>query len=133
MFGKMFTKASQNDPKLQTATDIDYSIKVDKIDAMRKVAKLEAERGNTGYAKLADLYENLIQMSRHPAMRFNSNAMTGMDGMTQATFANAEARFRAMDLMRETDGRLTHVSWIKSLTKNTIRCSTKAVFLLTKL
>ena len=30
--------------------------------------------------------------------------MTGMDGMTQATFANAEARFRAMDLMRQTDG-----------------------------
>ena len=63
MFGKMFTKASQNDPKLQTATDIDYSIKVDsKIDAMRKVAKLEAERGNTGYAKLAE-FEDLIQMS----------------------------------------------------------------------
>ena len=30
--------------------------------------------------------------------------MTGLDGMTQATFANAEARFRAMDLMRQTDG-----------------------------
>ena len=47
---------------------------------------------------------NLIEMSRHPAMRFNSNTMTGFDGMTQATFANAEARFRAMDLMRETEG-----------------------------
>ena len=30
--------------------------------------------------------------------------MTGLDGMTQATFANAEARFRAMDLMSQTDG-----------------------------
>ena len=65
-----------------------------------------AQRGDTGYAKLVDLYENLIQMSRHPAMRFNSNLMTGADGLTQSMFANAEARFRAMDLMRETDGKV---------------------------
>ena len=105
--GRMFTKAAQNDPKLVTATDIDYSIKIDnKLAAMRKTADLEAQRGNPGYARLVDLYENLILMSRHPAMRFNSNAMTGIDGMTQATFANAEARFRAMDLMRETDGKV---------------------------
>ncbi len=105
MAGKMFTKASQNDPKLRSATDLDFSIKVDnKINAMEKVARIEADRGNTGYARLVELYRNLIDMSRHPAMRFNSNLMTGMDGMTQATFANAEARFRAMDLMRETDG-----------------------------
>ena len=107
MAGRMFTKASQNDPKLVGATDLDYSIKVDnKLAAMRKTADLMAQRGDTGYAKLVDLYENLIQMSRHPAMRFNSNLMTGADGLTQSMFANAEARFRAMDLMRETDGKV---------------------------
>ena len=105
MAGRMFTKAAQNDPRLTSATDIDFSIKQDqKLDAMRKVAETEAARGNTGYLKMVEFYENLIQMSRHPAMRFSSNLMTGMDGMTQATFANAEARFRAMDLMRQTDG-----------------------------
>ena len=41
MAGKMFTKASQNDPKLVGATDIDYSIKVDNKLAMRKTADLD--------------------------------------------------------------------------------------------
>ena len=105
MAGKMFTKASQNSPNLKSATDLDFQIKQDnKIELLRKTARLEAERGNTGYAILADLQAELVEMSRHPAMRFSSNLMTGMDGMTQATFANAEARFRAMDLMRQTDG-----------------------------
>ena len=106
MFGKMFTKAAQDTlGDMKGATDLDFKIRQDnKIAAMKKVADLEAARGNTGYQKMVDLQINLIEMSRHPAMRFNSNTMTGFDGMTQATFANAEARFRAMDLMRETDG-----------------------------
>ena len=104
-FGKMFNMAAENHPSLKGATDLDFQIKQDnKIELLRKTAELEAERGNTGYATLVQLQTELLEMSRHPAMRFSSNLMTGMDGMTQATFANAEARFRAMDLMRETDG-----------------------------
>ena len=50
MFGKMFTKAAQNDPKLRGATDIDFMIRQDnKIATMKKVAEAEAARGNTGY------------------------------------------------------------------------------------
>ena len=32
--------------------------------------------------------------------------MTGTDGLTQATFGNAEARFRAMDAIRANGGKI---------------------------
>ena len=44
----LFKKASQNTDGIELATDLDYSIQIDrKIGAMRRLAAAEAARGNT--------------------------------------------------------------------------------------
>ena len=95
----LFKKASQNVKGVELATDLDYSINIDrKLDSMRALAAAEADRGNTGIQFAINEYITLQEMAQHPALKFNSNSMTGMDGLPQSMVANAEARFRALEV-----------------------------------
>lgn len=94
----LFRKASQNVKGIELATDLDYSITIDKkLDSMRALAAAEADRGNTGLQYMINEYITLQEMAQHPALKFSSNLMTGMDGLPQSMIANAEARFRAIE------------------------------------
>ena len=94
----LFKKASQNTDGVELATDLDYSIQIDrKIGAMRRLAAAEAAKGNDGMQYLINEYISLQELAQHPALKFSSNLMTGMDGLPQSMIANAEARFRAIE------------------------------------
>ena len=96
--GQMFRKASQNPNSVASQTRLDLIIqKEEKFAQWRYIAEAEAERGNHGYKFLTDLYEEGIAMAEDPIFRLQPNLMTGFDGWTGATVANAQARFRAMD------------------------------------
>ena len=96
--GQMFRKASQNPNSVASQTRLDLVIqKEEKFAQWRYIAEAEAERGNHGYKFLTDLYEEGIAMAEDPIFRLQPNLMTGFDGWTGATVANAQARFRAMD------------------------------------
>lgn len=96
--GKMFTKASQNPNSVASQARLDLIIqKEEKLAQFRYIAEAEAERGNHGFKFLVDLYEEGIAMAEDPIFKLTPNLMTGFDGWTGATLANAQARFRAMD------------------------------------
>ncbi len=96
--GQMFRKASQNPNSVASQTRLDLVIqKEEKLAQWRYIAEAEAARGNHGYKFLTDLYEEGIAMAEDPIFRLQPNLMTGFDGWTGATIANAQARFRAMD------------------------------------
>ena len=62
----------------------------------------------------------LQEMAQHPALKFSSNLMTGMDGLPQSMVANAEARFRAIE--KGADGLNNPFMLKRLLTQNIIRC-----------
>ena len=100
LMGKLYTKAAQNIDTVERATDLDFVIKQDaKLDGLRRLANNEAAKGNTGYSVMLNQYVTLNEMAMDPVLRFNSNLMTGMDGLPQSMYANSEARFRALEKM----------------------------------
>jgi hypothetical protein len=99
--GKMFMKASQNPNAVKSQTRLDMVIKQEeKLNAYKKIAQEQADQGNHGLTYLINQYETLKQMESDPVFRLIPNAFTGFDGLTNATLANAHARFRAMSELK---------------------------------
>ncbi len=99
--GKLFMKASQNPNAVQSQTRLDMVLKQsEKLDAYKKIAEERAAEGNYGMMYLINQYENMQQMAADPVFRLIPNAFTGFDGWTNATLANAHARFRAMSELK---------------------------------
>lgn len=99
--GQLFMKASQNPNSVVDATRRDYIFQVEeKINAYRKIAQEQEAQGNYGLSYLIDTYENMMHMANDPVFRLIPNAFTGFDGWTNATLANAHARFRAMSELK---------------------------------
>ena len=97
---QMFTKASQN-PNAVQGQRLDYIIRQEeKINAYKKIAEEESAKGNHGLGYLIGLYESMKHMESDPMFRLIPNAFTGFDGWTNATLANAHARFRAMSELK---------------------------------
>ena len=100
LMGRLYTKAAQNIDNVERATDIDFVIKQDaKLEGLRRLANNEAAKGNTGYSVMLEQYISLNELAMDPVLRFNSNAMTGLDGLPQSMYANSEARFMALEEM----------------------------------
>ena len=96
--GQLFMKASQNPNSVKGQTRLDLVLKHEaKMEQYRYIAEQEAEQGRYGFKFLTDLYEDQQAMAMDPVFRLQPNLMTGFDGWTGATQANAQARFRAMD------------------------------------
>ena len=94
---QIFTRASQNPSSVMDATRLDLVIKnEEKIAAFRKIAEDQASQGNYGMQYLLNQYEMMHDMAKDPVFRLIPNSFTALDGWTNATLANAHARFRAM-------------------------------------
>ncbi len=95
--GKLFMKASQNPTAVMDSTRLDLVLKQEeKLGAYKRIAEEQAEQGNYGLQYLINQYEIMNDMARDPVFRLIPNAFTALDGWTNATLANAHARFRAM-------------------------------------
>jgi hypothetical protein len=113
--GQLFVKASQNPNSVVDATRRDYIFQVEeKIAAHRKIAQEQEAQGNYGLSYLIDTYENMMHMANDPVFRLIPNTFTGLDGWTNATLANAHARFRAMSELKRL-GKEAKPSEIKKL------------------
>jgi len=113
--GQLFMKASQNPNSVVDAARRDYIFQVeDKISAYRKIAQEQEAQGNYGLGYLIDTYENMMHMANDPVFRLIPNTFTGFDGWTNATLANAHARFRAMSELKRL-GKEAKPSEIKKL------------------
>jgi hypothetical protein len=112
--GKMFMKASQNPNSVQSQR-LDYIIRQEeKINAYKKIAEEESAKGNHGLTYLINQYEAMQHMAADPVFRLIPNTFTGFDGWTNATLANAHARFRAMSELKRL-GKEAKPSEIKKL------------------
>ena len=98
---KLFMKASQNPNAVKGQTRLDMVIQFEeKLSAYKKIAEEQAEQGREGFKYLINQYEMMKQMEQDPVFRFIPNTFTGLDGWTNATIANAHARFRAMSELK---------------------------------
>jgi len=99
--GQLFTKASQNPNAVASQTRLDLVLKQEeKLNAYKKIAQEQADQGNHGLTYLINQYETMQHMAADPVFRLIPNTFTGFDGWTNATLANAHARFRAMSEMK---------------------------------
>jgi hypothetical protein len=100
--GKIFMKASQNPNSVKSQTRLDSVIKFEeKLASYKKIAEeLAQEEGKEGFLYLVNMYENMKHMEMDPVFRLTPNTFTGFDGWTNATLANAHARFRAMSELK---------------------------------
>ena len=95
--GQIFMKASQNPNAVMDATRLDLVLKQEeKLEAFKRIAEEQANQGNFGLQYLINQYEVMNDMARDPVFRLIPNSFTALDGWTNATLANAHARFRAM-------------------------------------
>ena len=127
--GKMFMKASQNPESVKSQFRLDLVIEQErKIAQYKKIAEEQSAQGNHAFSYFVNMYETQMNMSKDPVFRFIANSMTGFDGWTGATIANAEARFRAMnelkrlgkDITRDEVKRLADVEYNKMFDENGI-------------
>jgi len=99
--GKMFMKASQNPTSVKSQTRLDFVLQQEKkLDSYKKIAEEQAKQGNEGLKYLINQYEMMQHMANDPVFRLVPNTFTGFDGWTNATIANAHARFRAMSELK---------------------------------
>ncbi len=100
---KMFWKASKNNSPMDFATRQDFITKSDgELRLLKTYADAAAESGEDGALALYYVAEALHGMGYNPVLRAGPNSMIGIDGMTSAVIANAEARGTA------------HDAWVKS-------------------
>ena len=99
--GQLFLKASQNPNAVKGQTRLDAVIQQEeKLAAFKKIADEQAANGKEGFKYLINMYENMKAMEADPVFRLTPNTFTGFDGWTNATVANAHARFRAMSELK---------------------------------
>jgi len=114
--GQIFTRASQNPTSVMDATRLDLVIKnEEKLASFKKIAEEQASQGKYGMQYLINQYEMMNDMARDPVFRLTPNSFTALDGWTNATLANAHARFRAMSELNRlgeeiTPGRLKELA-----------------------
>ncbi len=100
---KMFWKASKNNSPMDFATRQDFITKSDaELRLVKTYADAAAESGEDGPLAVYYVAEALHGMGYNPVLRGGPNSMIGIDGMTSAVLANAEARASA------------HDAWVKS-------------------
>jgi hypothetical protein len=104
---KMFRKASTNPKSIASQTRLDLIVKNERLlESYKKVAQVEASKGNYGLQVLIDQYEMWHDMAQDPVFRFVPNLFTGFDGMARSIVANGEARFRAMNAIEQAGGKI---------------------------
>ena len=96
--GKMFWKASKNTSPMDATTRQDFITKSDaELGLLKSFADAAAVGGDEGALGMYYIAEALHGLSYNPILRAGPNSMIGLDGMTSAALANAEARAAAYD------------------------------------
>jgi hypothetical protein len=105
---KMFWKASTNPKAITSQTRLDLIVKKEEmLEQYKKIAQIQAEKGNYGLKYLIEQYEMWQGLAEDPVFRFIPNTFTGFDGFARSVVANGEARFRAMNAIEESGGTIT--------------------------
>ena len=106
--GKMFRKAavSPDDVRDFTRRDFDGGT-LSNMKLNEEIAAAAAKKGEHGPESILGWATELDAMGKHPWFRFGPNAMTGLDGFTQATQKVAIDKAQAFDdlLMKYPDGK----------------------------
>jgi len=105
--GKMFRKASVDPQSLRDFTRKDFDTFVTGTEFNKEIANAAAKKGEYGPKVIQAWGEELESLANHPWLRFGPNAMTGLDGFTQATQKIAMDKGEAFDrlLMKYPDGK----------------------------
>jgi len=100
--GKVFRKASETPDELATMFRKDYALeKAQGRELAKEFAAAASRIGEDGPQSLLNVVEELDAMGRDPVLRFGPNAMTGLDGFTEATQKIAFDKGKAFDLLME--------------------------------
>ena len=104
---KMFWKASKNNSPMDFATRQDFITKSDsELMMLKSYADASSQAGEDGPLAMYYVAEALHGMGYNPFLRAGPNSMIGIDGMTSAVLANAEARAAAYDKWMASGGKL---------------------------
>jgi len=105
--GKMFRKASNDPQSLRHFTRKDFDTFVAGKELNQEIASASAKKGEYGPQVIQTWGEELEALANNPWLRFGPNAMTGLDGFTQATQKIAMDKAEAFDrlLMKYPNGK----------------------------
>ena len=111
--GKMFRKAAVDPQSLRDFTRKDFDTFVTGKKLNQEIANAAAKKGEYGPQVIQSWGEQLESLANHPWLRFGPNAMTGLDGFTQATQKIAMDKAQAFDelLIKHPDGKWTNVEF----------------------
>jgi hypothetical protein len=100
--GRMFRKAAANPDDLRffTRQDFDRGIPQN-IELAEEIAAAAAKKGEHGPEALLSYHKMMDDLSKSPWFRFGPNAMTGLDGFTEATQKVAQDKGLAFDMLLE--------------------------------
>tara|TARA_R100001463_G_scaffold135063_1_gene197902 strand:- start:942 stop:5111 length:4170 start_codon:yes stop_codon:yes gene_type:complete len=100
--GRMFRKAAANPDDVRgfTRQDFDRGIPQN-IELAEAVAEAAAKKGEYGPQALLGYHSIMDDLSKSPWFRFGPNAMTGLDGFTEATQKVAQDKGLAFDMLLE--------------------------------
>jgi len=118
--GRIFRKASMNPDEVQHLFRNDLAIqKARNMEFAQEFARAASEKGEYGAQTILNLVEELEALGRNPVLRFGPNAMTGLDGLTEATQKIAQDKGQAFDelLKRFPDGNWTKEDFRKTFKK----------------
>ncbi len=100
--GLMFRKAAANPDDLRSFTREDFNRGIPQnIELAESIAEASAKKGEYGPQALLGYYRIMDDLSKNPWFRFGPNAMTGLDGFTEATQKVAQDKGLAFDMLLE--------------------------------
>ena len=99
---KLFKKAAETPDELGTMFRADYALEKAKgRELAAEFARAASRNGEDGPQAMLNIVEELDAMGRDPIMRWGPNAMTGLDGFTEATQKIAHDKGRAFDVLMQ--------------------------------
>ena len=93
---KQVFKRSGMDPNIIEARE-DYGVASRQLELINSFADAKAAQGEYGPQFMAEVANNMNDLSNHPWLRFGNRAMQAMDGFTQSMVAMSEAKARVFD------------------------------------
>ena len=112
--GRMYRKAAANPDDLRAFTRQDFDRGIPQnIELAEAVAEASAKKGEYGPEALLSYHREMDAVSKSPWFRFGPNAMTGLDGFTEATQKIAQDKGLAFDMLLEKypDGKWTQTEF----------------------
>ena len=108
--GRAFRKASTNPEEIATLFREDLRIeKLKNLELAEEIAAASAAKGEYGPQIMLSLHKELEALGGDPVLRFGPNAMTALDGFTEATQKVAQDKGKVFDFLSERfpDGKWT--------------------------